>query len=362
MAIIDNYLLKNYVLVFMILGMLALSAYDVFLRKDMIRDLRITIVLVFLLSVFDSMEAYFGNLPYVSMWRYFFSAVCYSLRPIIIMMIVFIVYDDSSRLIMIPAIVNVITSFSCFFTGIVYSFTEDNHFERGPLGYTPYLVSAFYIIGLVAISIRVVSDHSLEESLILFVMAFAAVGAALFGLLGYENSVMVNHSFGACIVLYYLYTYSQFTKRDALTGLLNRQSYYGYIERSSDNIRGVISIDMNELKWLNDNLGHEAGDKGLTTVSRCFKKNVPAGNKVYRIGGDEFMVLCNKKNGESLAEIVDNMRKAVDESGYSCAFGYSEEGSIDDMIRNADKYMYEDKAKIKAGMKDKGVMVHFRED
>ena len=362
MVIIDKYLLNNYVLVFMLLGVLALSAYDVFLRKDMIRDLRITILLIFLLSIFDSAESYYSSLSYASAWRLLFSAVCYSLRPIIIMMIVFIVYDKSSKLIVIPAIINVITSFSCFFTDIVFSYDEDNYFHRGPLGYTPYFVSAFYLIGLVIISIRVVSNHSLEESLILFVMAFSAVGAALFGILGYETNRMVNHTFGACIVMYYLYTYSQFTKRDALTGLLNRQSYYGYIERSSDNIRGVISMDMNELKWLNDNLGHEAGDKGLATVSDCFKKNVPIGDKVYRIGGDEFMVLCSKRNSKSIAEIVDDMRKAVDESGYSVAFGYSEEGSVDDMIRTADKYMYEDKAKIKAEMKEKGVTIHFRED
>ena len=63
MDFIDNYLLDNYVLVFMLLGMLALSAYDVFLRKDMIFEFRMTIVMILLLSVFDSIEAYYGNLP-----------------------------------------------------------------------------------------------------------------------------------------------------------------------------------------------------------------------------------------------------------------------------------------------------------
>ena len=95
-------------------------------------------------------------------------------------------------------------------------------------------------------------------------------------------------------MLYYLYTYSQYTKRDALTGLLNRQSYYSHIEKNGETIGAVISIDMNELKWLNDNYGHEAGDKGLATVSKCFKTNVSRRDKVYRIGGDEFMVLCSK--------------------------------------------------------------------
>lgn len=361
MNILDNYLVNNYVLLLMLIGMMALSAYDVFLRKDMIRDLRITIILIFLLSVSDSFETYYGNLAYLSVWRVIFSAIGYSLRPIIILETIFIVYDKASRLLSIPALINIVLSFSGLFSGIVFYFTDDNHFQRGPLGYTQYIVCAFYVVVLLIISIRVVSDHSIQESLILFVMAVSAVGAAMFGLFGYESSDLVNHTFGACIMLYYLYTYSQYTKRDALTGLLNRQSYYSHIEKNGETIGAVISIDMNELKWLNDNYGHEAGDKGLATVSKCIKDNVSRRDKVYRIGGDEFMVLCSKSSSGSVAEKEETMRKAVDDSGYSCAFGYSDSGSVEEMIKKADEHMYEDKARIKAEMKEGKRQIHFRD-
>lgn len=361
MHIFENYLINNYVLMLMLIGMLTLSVYDVFLRKDMIRDLRIAIVLIFVLSIFDTAEQYFHDLTYLSVWRLVFSALCYSLRPIIILQTLFIVYDKASRLLSIPAAINVFFAFSCFFTDIVYSYTEENHFKRGPLGYTPYIVCLFYIIILVIVSIREVSDHSLEESLVLFVMVLASVGAALLALMEIGSGELVNHTFGACIMMYYLYTYSQYTKRDALTGLLNRQSYYSHIERFSDIISGVISIDMNELKWLNDNYGHAAGDKGISTVAKCFKSNSSKYDKVYRIGGDEFMVLCNKRSERSIEDKVNAIRKAVDESGYSCAYGYSKEGSVEDMIKKADELMYEDKAKIKAEMKETGKLIHFRD-
>ncbi len=361
MHILDGYLTNNYALLVMLIGMLTLSVYDVFLRKDMIRDLRVTIFLIFLLSLSDNIETYYGNLPYLSVWRLLFSALSYSIRPVIILGTIFIVYDRASKLLSIPAIINVLVSFSCFFSKTVYYFTEDNHFQRGPLGYTPYIVCAFYVIVLLIISVRVVSDHSLQESQILFVMALSAVGAAMFGLFGYESGNLVNHTFGVCIMMYYLYTYSQYTKRDALTGLLNRHSYYSHIEKKSDAISGVISIDMNELKWLNDNYGHEAGDRGIETVSRCFKRNSSVYDKVYRIGGDEFMVLCGRGGDRSISEKVNDMRKAVDESGYSCAFGYCDKGNVDEMIRKADELMYEDKARIKAEMKLTGKTVHFRD-
>lgn len=361
MNILDGYLVNNYVLLLMLIGMLTMSVYDVFLRKDMIRDLRVTILLIFLLSLSDNIETYYGNLPYLSVWRLVFSALSYSIRPVIILGTIFIVYDKASKLLSIPAIINVLVSFSCFFSKSVYYFTDDNHFQRGPFGYTQYIVCAFYVVILLIISIRIVSDHSIQESLILFVMALSAVGAAMFGLFGYESGNLVNHTFGACIMMYYLYTYSQYTKRDALTGLLNRHSYYSHIEKHGDSVSGVISIDMNELKWLNDNFGHEAGDKGIATVGRCFKKNSSRHDKVYRIGGDEFMVLCSRGGDKSIKEKVDAMRKAVDESGYSCAFGYCDKGSLDDMIKKADEFMYEDKARIKAEMKETGKTVHFRD-
>lgn len=361
MHILDGYLVNNYVLLIMLIGMLTMSAYDVFLRKDMIRDLRVTIILIFLLSLSDNIETYYGNLPYLSVWRLVFSGLSYSIRPIIILGTIFIVYDRASRLLSIPAIINIVFSFSCFFSKAVYYFTDDNHFQRGPLGYTQYIVCAFYVAVLLVISIRIVSDHSIQESLILFVMVVSAVGAAMFGLLGYENGVLVNHTFGACILLYYLYTYFQYTKRDALTGLLNRHSYYSHIEKHSENVTGVISIDMNELKWLNDNYGHEAGDKGIATVGQCIKKNSSRSDKVYRIGGDEFMVFCSKDEDRTIAEKVDAMRKNVERSGYSCAFGYCDKGSIDEMIKKADMLMYEDKARIKAEMSSGGKTVHFRD-
>ena len=264
-------------------------------------------------------------------------------------------------LIVIPAIVNIIFSFSCFFTDIVFTFDPDNTFKRGVLGYEPYIVSGIYLLLLLFLSIRYATHHSAKESMMMIFITVASMGSAYFTLRGYESNTIVDHTAGAMILIYYLFIYAQHTKRDSLTGLYNRQSYYSDINRYGDEISGVISIDMNELKWLNDTMGHQAGDDGIVAVSACFSKNASSGDRVYRVGGDEFFVLCRRKDRDEVAQTVADMRRSVDESGYSCAFGYSTGKSIEDMIKEADAFMSEDKERIKADSKAKGINLNMRD-
>jgi diguanylate cyclase (GGDEF)-like protein len=357
-----KYFTDNYVLLIMLIGMFIMTLHDVYLERDMIVKLRLTIVSIFALLVFSTLEIWFSHLDHPTIWRYLLSAICYSLRPMIIMLIVFIVYKKANKYIIIPAGINAILSFVSIVNGIVFSFDESNIFHRGILGYAPYFFSALYILGLLLVSVRIVSNNSFEESTIVFFMSFAAFGSALLALFSEESNNITDYTFGALVLIYYLYTYSQFTKRDTLTGLLNRQSYYHSIKKYGDSIFAVISIDMNELKWINDTMGHGAGDRAIKKVADCLKKCASVGDKVYRIGGDEFIVLCHKKSPENPSAIVDNMRLAVTESGYSCAFGLSYGKKVEELLKEADKLMYEDKARIKEEMKARGLEVHPRKD
>ncbi len=62
------------------------------------------------------------------MWRILLSAMCYSLRPMIIYVIITIVYNGVSWIVAVPGLLNVVASFSAFFTDISYSFDANNHF------------------------------------------------------------------------------------------------------------------------------------------------------------------------------------------------------------------------------------------
>lgn len=358
-AFFEDYFVNNYVLLVMLGGMLLLTVHDVYLENRALVWLRLTIAAIFVLSLFEYFEECYSAQAESSNWRILFSALCYTLRPAIIMMIMFSIHKRVSLWITVPAIINMLVVFSAFFTDIAFSFTSDNYFIRGPLGYLPYFVSAFYLLVLIILSIRSLSRNTIREQIVVFFIGLAAVGAALLSLFAHDWVVIPTYAAG--MLLYYLFTYEQYTKRDALTGLLNRQSFYSDIDKYDNDVRGVISIDMNELKWLNDNYGHAAGDKALAVVSECFLKCVTAAERVYRVGGDEFVVLSKRGDPDYLSSLMEQMRAAVDDTEYSCAFGYSEGRDAEDMVREADERMLADKAAIKERMHQEGRTIHFRD-
>ena len=149
-------------------------------------------------------------------------------------------------------------------------------------------------------------------------------------------------------------------KIDPLTALLNRQSYYKDIESLGDKVTGVASVDMNELKYINDNFGHSAGDEAINTIARVLLENCGRGGTAYRIGGDEFVILYENASEETIVGSIDTMRKKMSETKYTCAFGYAMKGKnekFDDALREADEKMYRDKAEQKKKKNEQTVSV-----
>lgn len=105
---------------------------------------------------------------------------------------------------------------------------------------------------------------------------------------------------------------------DALTGLPNRTMFSHLLstaipaaQRSKSNI-AVLFIDLDRFKFINDTLGHDAGDKLLKEVATRFKKALRASDVVARLGGDEFVVLVPEVRDEAHAAKV--ARKVLDAS------------------------------------------------
>lgn len=354
----ELYFVHNYVLLIMLGGLGILTAYDVYLEKKQLVRLRITIVMIFALSLLEFVEDCYSTLPEPTGWRILYSALCYSLRPAIIMMIIFSIHKKVHWMVVIPALINVMVAFSAFFTNLAFGFTDDNRFNRGTLGYFPHLISGLYLAYLIYLSVKDVKGHIFRENFMVFFIALGALGAAL--LAGLAHDEVVNPTYAAGILLYYLFVYSHHTKRDALTNLLNRHSMYSDMDRWDSSIRAVISIDLNELKWLNDNYGHAEGDKAIAVVSDSFMKCVSGDERVYRVGGDEFIIFSLNGDPTYLNALVEMLRKKVDSTGYSCAFGLSIGKPVEEMITEADQHMYADKAAIKEKYRREGRVLHLR--
>ena len=154
---------------------------------------------------------------------------------------------------------------------------------------------------------------------------------------------------------------------DQLTGLYNRRGFLSLAEQqlklAKRNKTGMMLffIDMDGLKWINDTLGHEEGDKALIETATLFKETFRTSDIIARMGGDEYVALAietTETNSEIIAgrfQALIDKRNDQENRGYklSISVGYScydpeNPCSIDDLIERADKLMYEQKQNKKS--------------
>ena len=149
--------------------------------------------------------------------------------------------------------------------------------------------------------------------------------------------------------------------KDGLTGLDNRTAYMEHIHYIDQMIEngtasfGVAMFDINGLKNINDELGHEIGDKVIIKTARILT-SVFEGMKTYRIGGDEFVVDldCSEEEIIRLMKKFDDMISSQisnDETpeiaiskGYAI-YSFGRDRSHQDVFSRADNEMYSDKKK-----------------
>ena len=104
-------------------------------------------------------------------------------------------------------------------------------------------------------------------------------------------------------------------------------------------------IDVNGLKEINDRFGHDAGDKLLQTGAAIMQSSVTKGN-LYRVGGDEFVVICLDVEEANFGEIIQQLKNNLNRKEYRAAVGSAWTHScrnLKEIIRIADQKMYEDK-------------------
>lgn len=110
---------------------------------------------------------------------------------------------------------------------------------------------------------------------------------------------------------------------DALTGLLNRNSFHVALDRFSkeeERILACVYIDANGLHELNNHLGHQAGDQMLRAVADALAEAFPE-DRAYRIGGDEFVVLCKDKTEQELQAAAEEVRRSLRSQNYEISIG-----------------------------------------
>lgn len=158
--------------------------------------------------------------------------------------------------------------------------------------------------------------------------------------------------------------------KDHLTNLYNRHFFNEIIERELASAQrkeeplSFIVIDLDSMKKINDTLGHFIGDQYIITTAELIKNTVRKADVVFRLGGDEFLVLLNAGNDKT-AKMVERLLKAADrwnrenseKAGYTLSFssGHAtcdKDSDYHAVLKEADKRMYADKKAKKKSTRD----------
>ena len=345
---IREYLLQNWALLLILVAFAIALKVTVFLEKRTVRHMYAMIVEIFVLSIAVFAEFYLTDLGGYALARTLLMALRYSATPVIIAQVIYSLVKKPTPTVFIPAAVLTVIDIISIFTGIVFSVDGDGVFHRGPLGMLPFIMAGFYSVAVVYVLYRNSNKRSAEIIPIVFLAVALASGVILPFALGPSFSHIFCTTIAIALFVYYVFLIIQVTKKDPLTGLLNRQAYYADIESDPESITALVSIDMNGLKILNDTRGHAAGDEALTALGLCFMRAAKRGQSAYRVGGDEFVVICRRTSRSDVAALADRIRKYVSETEYRVSVGYSfsEDGKkpIDELLRESDEMMYIEKA------------------
>ena len=139
----------------------------------------------------------------------------------------------------------------------------------------------------------------------------------------------------------------QLSHHDQLTGLQNRHAMLRRLEtlHAAEGV-GIAYGDVSGLKALNDTQGHKAGDALLTRAAHCLKEAF-ATEALYRIGGDEFLILCSDMTETDFEARLADLRRSLTEHAVDMALGHTwskcAKDGLEPLVRLAEERSYRDK-------------------
>jgi diguanylate cyclase (GGDEF)-like protein len=141
--------------------------------------------------------------------------------------------------------------------------------------------------------------------------------------------------------------------RDSLTGTLNRRAWDDELARAiayaqqADAPLAIALLDLNKFKQVNDAHGHDSGDRVLEHAARAWQDQLRAGDRLARIGGDEFAVLLPDCAAADLPAVARTLKATLSHEA-GCGVGtavWNPGDGAAELMRRADAALYADKAR-----------------
>lgn len=216
---------------------------------------------------------------------------------------------------------------------------------------------------------RQVGDHRNGLSAGLLAFLFLSLGALASFLLGRTDLYSVAYGIGLLSLIVTVFRklvgrmlqlfrdhaeldrFREMAYTDALCRIGNRTAFQMGQQATAGAPRlCYVILDLNGLKQINDNLGHSVGDFLIHTAARLIEETFADSGKCYRIGGDEFAVICTELDEQGVQSVLNRLELAVNQRNrnqeipLSLAWGYAmrktPEDTVDVLFHRADEAMY----------------------
>lgn len=239
----------------------------------------------------------------------------------------------------------------------IFKITIGNTYLRGPMFLISPLVNCFYFL-LTLIFLWVNRMKVNKEELTTFklvVLVPFILGAIQFK---YNIYLTIWSSWGISIIIMYTFILNDNSKKDSLTGLENRLEYYIYIDKlkKKNNLKlTAINIDLDGIKYINDNYGHYEGDQSIKVFASLLKDVFGTHIKTIRLRSDEFIILIKDDNEFLIKKFIKDLINKLEEynknSGkeYKIKFSYGiaiynpNRENIEELLNRSDEAMYRNK-------------------
>lgn len=288
----------------------------------------------------------------------------FSLSPVV-PFIFLMFYDNNEKrtfnkcLLAIPLFINTLICILSYSTGWIFFVDGQNHYLRGNIFMLPTIVSTFYFILIMIVFKRNTDEYQIDNRKLLVLIFFMPILGAIFQII-FKDLLLIWGCMAISLLLYYILLRELQFKYDIQTGIKNRVAFEKEMEQYSkdDKNAAIVVLDINNLKKNNDNHGHKAGDEIIFYTAKIIQESFATLGKAFRIGGDEFCIICEEITKESVdrgLEKLTNLLANLNEKRtikIEIAYGYAfyiknESESIYAIFTQADKAMYEHKARLK---------------
>lgn len=278
------------------------------------------LILEALLNVFNTYIADQANLPLLIIVLLF-----YILNPLPCLLWTIFVVSWINRdrqidkrfiaVILLPILLNALLSVSSLATGYSFYLDELGTYHRGP-GYIYLVIIDLLYLGLAAAIVMKNRGNIRRQEV--FALNFFPVPPLLAGLIQtmFFGISVLWLAMAISLLIIYLDLQSTNVHVDHLTGLANRRKLDNFLNEISTKKHvyqrfGGLMMDIDQFKQINDQYGHEMGDRVLESVGKILRRSMDPKSLITRYGGDEFIVLLKIEQPEDLAaakhRFLDNL-------------------------------------------------------